>query len=425
MLGRDAGPLFQQYASLLEDELGDLATLDRELQTALDAVRAERRQVCTALAAVYLPELSPEALADAEARTGFRGFRQRKPLDAMEREAKKLQARVVGLEADEKWKRREALVGPHGTYTRALAEAKDMLDPWERDCQRFEQLDGFLELVEVGYDTPGFEERWWQPAYWRHWALGDKICAALGMDDFGDDVLPAYEVARAPRDKWKAEVTRIEANVHGVHAHAQERDRTAWRLENLATIYLEECRSVLADHIERADVPLLATWAGDDRGVLVHLKRLSGLGAKRDILDEMRGQWVKPARDMADATRARFVVKAQKLARPKKWNVPVVVPATFEEKLQQRVARREKARAYVRRVVRYDDYDRFDLSQPPETWWLHMNDNRRPGVFTPRLRTWYDRHPDVVVVTDADWAEDRGAAALTATEALSAAGDIS
>ncbi|MDP2308533.1 MAG: hypothetical protein Q8P18_21110 [Pseudomonadota bacterium] len=424
MLGRFAANEFQSYASLASEELRDAAALQAELGAAIAAVNTERDDLADVLAKVYLPELTEPALLEAERRTGFRGFSTRRPLDALAKEEKKLAARVTSLEADERWQKREHLTGPHGAYTRALAEAKDLLDPWERDCARFEELDQFLELVTLRYDTPEFEERWWQPIYWRHWAAGDKICAALGLDDFGDDVLPAYEAAKVPRDKWRAEVARIQQDIDGVHEHVREHDRVAWRLANLASIYLEECQRVLAKHLVRADVPLLAAWAGDDRGVTVHLKRLSGLTAKVEMLQEMMSGWLKPTHDALASAQQRYALKAIKLSRPKKASIEVVLPEGVPEKLAAQRARREKARSYVQRIVRYDGYDRFDLAQPPETWWLHMHDNRRPGLFTPGLRTWYDRHPDIVVVADPRWEADRGDA-LAATGAMAALGDIS
>lgn len=424
MLGRVAANEFQTYASLAAEEARGAAALAKELQDAISAVAKERDELAALLARVYLPELSEAALAEAERRTGFRGFSTRKPLDALAKEEKKLQARVIGLEADERWKKREQLAGAHGTYTRALAEAKDLLDPWEKDCQRFEALEGFTELVGIGYDTPAFEERWWQPQYWRHWAAGDRICAELGLDDFGDDVLPAYEAARGPRDKWRAEVARIQQAIETVHEHVRDHDRVVWRLSNLVSIYLEECQKVLAGHLERADVPLLASWAGDDRGVTVHLKRLSGLGAKMEMLREMMTGWLKPTQQALTEAQAKYSAKSIKLARPKKAGIQVVMPAGVPEKMAAQRTRREKARTYVQRIVRYDEYDRFDLAQPPETWWLHIHDNRRPGLFTPGLRTWYDRHPDIVVVADPTWEADRGDA-LAATGALAELGDVS
>jgi uncharacterized protein YijF (DUF1287 family) len=101
------------------------------------------------------------------------------------------------------------------------------------------------------------------------------------------------------------------------------------------------------------------------------------------------------------------------------------MPVGIEEKVEARAARRAKARTYVQRIVRYDQYDRFDLAQPPETWWLHMNDNRRPSVLTPTLASWYARHPDVVVLVDPDWSDARGEAIVVTREVLAQAGDIS
>lgn len=423
MYGRDAARLYASHTAALAEEIDALDGLDRELAEGVGEIDRERIALCAALAAVYLPALTEDALADAERRTGTRVFSQRKPLDVLPREANKLQGQLVRLEADERWSRREALVGPHGEWTRQLAEAKDLADPWERDCARFEALEGFLELVEVRYDTPAFEERWWQPSYWRHWALGDAICEALGLADFGDDVLPAYEKARKPREKWRREIARIEGNIAEIHAHVQERDLVAWRLANLPDIYLEECRVLLTKHLERADIGLLATWAEGDRGVTVQLKRLSGLAAKREYLDEMRAAWVRPGRETACIARQKFTAKATKLSRPKKARVQVTVPTDFEEKYAAREARREKARALARRIRRFDAYDRFDLAQPHETWWLHMTDQRRPGVFTPQLAHWYDRNPSVVLVALPD--EGATERALAATEALALAGDVS
>jgi hypothetical protein len=57
-------------------------------------------------------------------------------------------------------------------------------------------------------------------------------------------------------------------------------------------------------------------------------------------------------------------------------------------------------------------------------WWLLMNDNRPPGLFTPRLRGWYERNPGIVVVNDPHWEDTRGDA-LAATQVLGAVGDIS
>lgn len=424
MNGRDAGTLYGQYAQLANEQVGDYDALLQELRTTTDEVRQERRDTARALAAIYLPELSEPALMAAERRTGFKGLSQRRPLEALAKEARSLRTRIAAMEGDEKWVKREALVGPYGTYTRQLAEAKDLGEPFEQECQRFEDQEGFLELVEIGYDTPAFGDRWWQPSYWRHWAAGDRICAALGMNDFGDDVLPVYLAARDPRDKWRLAASQAQGRIDEVHDHARQRDEAAWRLEHLPEIYLEEAQKLLGEHLERADVPLLASWAGEDRAVEILLKQLAGLGAKLDMLSEMATKWAAPVRRDLETAAAKMQLKAAKLSRPKKWSLQVPVPEGFESKMQTHAQRRAKARATMRRIRSWNDYGRFDLAQPPETWYLHMNDNRRPGIFTPGLRGWYDQHPDVVVVVDPDWQTGRGQP-LQAAEVLAETGDIS
>ena len=424
MIAQLAATEFASYTTLASGEIADADALGGEIEAAITDVKRERESLGQLLGKVYLPELSEVALMAAQRLSGFQGYASRKPLEAMAKEERRLTERVATLDADERWITREGLVGAQGTWTRALAEARDLLDLWEKDAARFEDQEVFTELVALGYDTDAFAERWWQPQYWRHWQAGDRICAALGLDDFGDNVLPAYEAARVPRDKWRAEVARIQGNITDVHNHVQAHDKAAWRLANLADIYLTECQEVLAQHLQQADVGLLATWAGDDRGIAVHLKRLSGLNAKLDMLAEMNTAWLKPNRAALETARLKYAAKATKLARPKKAGLEVLMPDAVPEKLAAQRARRQKARSYVQRIVRYDSYDSFDLAQPPETWWLHMHNGHRPGLFTPGLRTWYDRHPDVVVYTDPNWEENRGDP-LAATGALAGLGDIS
>lgn len=424
MIGREASTLFGQYASLTQAALDDSEALANELATAIAEVEAEHVALCATLSKVYLPELTEAALDAAEKATGFRGFTGRKPLIAMGREEAKLRTRLTQLEADERYIKREHLTGPQGTWTRELAEAKDLLEPWDQDCQRFEVLEGFQELIDIGYDTPAFEERWWQPDYWRHWAAGDRICSALELGDFGDDVLPAYKTAREPRDKWRVEVARIQGNITGVHDHVRMRDEVAYRLENLVSIYLSEAQDLLAKHLLRADEQLLATWAGDNRGLTVHLKRLSGLAAKREMLGEMHQKWLVPTVATMQQNLQKFTLKSAKLARPKKWGIDVPIPAGVEEKLAAQVVRRQKLRDSVRRIRRFDRYERFDLAQPPETWWLHFNDGRRPGVFTPSLRGWYDSRPNVVIIADPSWDPPRPDP-IESVGTLADAGDIS
>lgn len=409
MRGQQAQHLYQQWSDETQLAVADADALNAEITQALLALTTERRAAAADLARLYLPTLDAESLAAAPSRAGFRGFDQRRPIDAMEKERRQLTARLAVMEADERFTQREALVGPYGSLTRAVAEARDLLDPWERECARFEEQLDFLELVDVGYDTPAFTERWWSPSYWRHWAAGDRICEALGLSDFGDDVLPAWEKVRAPREQWRGEVSRIGGQIDSVHGHVKLRDETAWRLENLAMIYLEECQNLLATHLEGADAALLAQWAGDDRALILALKKLAGLGAKLDMLRQMQTDWLAGSRTALAEAAQRHQLKATKLARPKKAALEVVVPEGVEAKLQASRLRREKARASVRRIVRYDRYERYDLGQPSELWYLEIN-GCQPGLFAPRYRAWYDRNPNVGLQYDPEYEQERAEA---------------
>ena len=150
-LAGEAGALLERYGSLR-------ASLKRDLDRVSDLLAQER----VALAAIYLPRLDAVALVDAEKKTGFRGFSRRDPLEAKAKEKRRLEHDIEQIRGAERYQRRTYLVGKEGELTRELAEAREMLDPWERDAARFEDLEDFLVLVDVGYDTPEFSERWWE-----------------------------------------------------------------------------------------------------------------------------------------------------------------------------------------------------------------------------------------------------------------------
>lgn len=423
MRGSLARPLFVGWQAQADARADDYDALRADIGKALDEVRAARAAAGQELAAVYLPELTESALASAERRTGFRGFSRRNPIQVMPREEAKLTQLLTSIEADARYVKREALAGPYGSLTRALEEAEANLDPWLKECEGYESHAGFLELVDVKYDTPEFAERWWQPAYWRHWADGDRITAALGKADFGDDVLPAYLEARKNLDNWREQVRLARERLEAVHELVRRHDETLWRRDHLAEVYLDESRKVLATHLEGADAALLLQWAEDDRGILVLLKRISGLRAKEDVLTDLRDRWANTqGRSLRDAA-MKWKLKANKLGSAKKAAQDLVVPAGVDEKLAAHGERVQKARSFVERVRSFDEYDRYDLHQPPETWYLHFSGNRRPGAFTPQYRTWYDRHPDIVVVTDPTWESAR--VPIDVAPDLAAAGDVS
>ncbi len=295
--------------------------LEGRIKQALATIRAQEQKARTALADSYFPELGQPVISRAEKLTGFRGFSRRNPLEALAHETVVLQKRIGRIQADPTYQQREALIGDRGTLTAKLSECQDMLQPWAEECGKYEVHEDFLQLVELGYDTPRYAVSWLEPKYWRYWAAGDKITEAMGMDDFGDDVLPAWREVSGKRDGWMAQVAAAEAEVQLVRDLVQEHDGAMTRLPRLPELYLDQCRRFLAEYLEQADLSLLEQWlhadAPDDRALTMALRRSAGLRAKAEFLEELLfsgiGEFVRALRGRIE----KFSRKSTKFARSK------------------------------------------------------------------------------------------------------------
>jgi hypothetical protein len=406
--------LVQHYAENRQ-AASKLADAWKETANATEASKQEvLRQLQTArfeLAAVYLLSFDAAALKRAERLTGFRGFTRRDPIRAMAHERVVLANTVKRIEADERWQRRQYLVGPAGELTGALAEAQSLLEPWELECKKFEDLDGFLDLIQVGYDTPAFEEHWYQAKYWKHWAAGDRICTSLELNDFGDDVLPAYERVRQPREQWRGEVAAANTKIDEVHNLVRTRDQAEARTPQLPVIYLGQARQVLAEFFGHADLGLLEEWndtSDADRGVQQHLRRCAGLQAKLDFLTEMLDQGITAKiRDFEQRT-AKYDRKRIKYLRSKYAYVQFHdrdLDLGFRRKHAKYQSQPTKLAHQVNKLMRYDDYGRFDLANDPELWWVEFT-GKGPSSNTPRLRAWYERNPQAAPELDPEHVEE-------------------
>jgi hypothetical protein len=399
--------------------------IQERVQAARLRVQAEAARQQVVLAAAYLDQLDQASIDEAEALTGFRGFKKGRPLEAMAREQQALRRRIAEIEADTRFVRREYLVGPHGERTRALEEAQSLLDPWELECQRFEQHEGFTELVSLGYDTPAFAVPWWKPTYWRHWADGDRICAALEMSDFGDDVLPAWRKVDEERRRWRTEVALAETKVNEVHELVAERDQAQARLQRLPETTLQHCQELLGAFLADADAALLERWANeksrDDtaaRPRVLGLRRVAGLRAKLDILDEIDRQGVQAVLDSLGARINKTGRKITKFQRPKYSTVShadQTLDRSFPQKADKLQSQAASTELLLDRMLAYQDYERFPLDQPPELWWEEFT-GKRPTSLLPELRTWYQRNPTASRRREAD---DSVAQAAVAAAVLS------
>lgn len=416
---RQAIEVIDWYEDLAERCERELAILNKQLEGAL-----------IELASAYLLALTPESLADAERLTGFRGFSRRSPIKAMEHEAHVLRATIARIEADERYQRRELLVGTQGNLIVELAEANDMRAPFENECATFESLPQFIELVMVKYDTPEFEGKWYQASYWKQWSAGDKVCEALQMDDFGDDVLPAYHKVAEQRDVWRRDVARIEALIKDVHDLVQVHDQSVARLPRLAELYYEQSLVVLGEHVRAADPPLLDQWVraepDERRPIRMGLRRVSGLVAKHRVLDELRSEGIAPLIAQLRKRAHKYGRKSIKYARPK-YGYQTIADRELDHKFDAKYGklrdRQGKIGKLIDRVMRYDDYHRFDLANDADLWWYEFT-NKAPPRMTPKLRGWYDRHPEARPVHDLWEAHDQAPAAVATAAAANELDDL-
>jgi hypothetical protein len=421
----------QMYAELVRSADGVIEhyeALKRSLSEKLDVVRAQQVEARRALAAVYLPRLDQAALDSAEQLTGFRGFSRRSPLAAMDNERRRLQSRITEIRAEDRYQRRTFLVGPVGEYTRALEEASSMLEPWQLECEKFEGLEGFEHLYTVGYDTPRYDVRWWEGSYWRNWKQGDAICDALELDDFGDDVLPAYEKVRGPRDQWRARREEVGVLIKAVHDLVMEHDASGSRMDELPDIYLAESRELLSNHLLLADPALLAQWAAGDRGIIMGLRTLGGLQAKIDFLNDAVETGLAGFISELSARREKFLYKSRKYLRGKHYSRTIPdreLDTAFSEKVPKYLVRCEKLELLAERVVIYDRYDSFELDNPPELWFYEFTGGKAPSRLTPSLRRWYDRNPGQTPRRDPTITTRRAAAAAPSSQRLEELGYLS
>ncbi|MCO4771897.1 MAG: hypothetical protein KDA24_17835 [Deltaproteobacteria bacterium] len=423
-----------------ETDAGRLLQSWRELEDEVEALHAEasiqHAAGLQALAQAYLADLTPEALARAEKLTGYRGFTRRDPLRAMGQEEHVLRHTIARIEADERFVRRQLLVGPGGELTLAVEEAQSMLDPWETECAPYEAAEGWDELLQTGYDTPTYAVSFFEKRYWTLWRLGDLVCEALGVDDFGDDVLPAFQAADRQRQTWRRQLAVAEEEVGAVHELVRTRDHAEARIPRLPQLYLVACQGQLAQYFADADLSLLAQWLiedaapdSPDRAVQGALRRVSGVGAKVRMLAELQRQGIAGSIRDLQTRKAKFSRKAEKYARGKYAGVRFPNTAqdnSFRSKLGKYRERPAKLSRLARRIAAYEAYDRFDLAQnADELWFLEMTGKRPPSQL-PNTRRWYDRHPDLVPRVDESVMEpEELLQAVAAAEAADSLGYLS
>ncbi|MEZ4219736.1 MAG: hypothetical protein R3B13_02325 [Polyangiaceae bacterium] len=409
MRGHQAARQFHDYTQRTLQVAGQFEVLSRHVQGIERRTSEELDAVALELANAYLPGLTRHHLDALERLTGFLAFQRRDPLEAMAHERHVLEHTIATIRADGRYDKREELAGPHGTLRTRLTQAHEMMAPWVTDCARYESLEGFTDLVYSAYDTPEFRHNWWQGEYWRRWKQGDAICEALGMKDFGDDVLPAYRKSAEQRAFWQQEIRGLESELASITELVQRHDESVSRLQNLARIYLEQCQKLLGEHLIQSDVKLLSEWliqsGHDNRAVQMSLRKLSGMRAKRDFLRQLHTHGVAATVDALKDRAKKFERKAQKFLRPKHQsrNVgPQELESGLPNKLGKLQERTKKLRALVDRIGGYDQYERFSLDNDPYLWWWEQTGGKVPPSIMGTLHRYYQQNPSARPVIEKD-----------------------
>jgi hypothetical protein len=425
--GSQVATFYQRQARVLGEVASSYRQLIAELSQA-DVKLAEQLALARReLAAVYLPRLDDESLARVVNLAGFQGFARRDPRSALAHERHVLQQSLARADGDPRYANRDADIA---RISAEIASSRETLAPLDLECQRFETLLGFAELVEIGYDTPAFAEKWWHASYWKHWATGDRICKALDLNDFGDDVLPAYKEKAEPRNYMRDEIKKLEAQIDAIHELVRERDRVADRLAHLEEIYLAEAQQYLGEHLEHADAALLEQWAAVEpdmlRAVQMGLRKIAGITAKRRFVTEIGTAGLPQVIGQLEQRAAKAQQKQGKFARPKNAYATFpshMVAGDFDQKMEGMQTQRDKLSRRVQTLVAAENYGGFDLRNDQELWWLYLMQSPPPR-FAPSLYDYYQRRPNAQPMIDPDYVEVEDDPGVAQAAVAYAAGEL-
>jgi hypothetical protein len=407
--GQQVAEHFRAQANTLSGLIAGHRQLLDNLKQRDDDLTRQLMEARRELANVYLKAIDDANLERVTRLTGFQGFARRDPRVAREHERKVLQSSITKLEADDRYQRRDVLAGPDGTLTQELNQNRETLAPLQAECDRFESMQDFAELIAIGYDTPRFQDKWWHASYWKHWAAGDRICKELRMDDFGDDVIPAYEKVAEPRNFMKLEVERLDKQITEIHELVRHHDQLADRLAHLDEIYLAEAQDFLGEHLMNADAALLEDWAKGEpellRAVQMGVRKIAGIQAKRSIIVDMAQSGVPQTIQQLEARQQKAYAKYNKFSRPKHAYAHFsndMINDGFDEKSRGMQTQIDKVNRKVDHLMANQNYAGFDLRNDPYLWWWYFMESAPPR-YAPHYYDYYQRNPSFNVVTDPDF----------------------
>lgn len=311
---------------IVHSALQDVEASQRQHQEQLKALQEARDKALDELVALSLPALKREAFASIPTLTGYRQFEMNDPFERMERRRQELSSRVVAIEADERYRRREQLLDPAaGDLILKRNELVGQLKIMDETLARYENEPEFPGLIHRGYDTEQYSYKWWQLQYYRDWKHGDIITEMFGQQSFRD-VLYSYNQVKAGRAEVYQGYQLVSHKIAEIESLVAERNKCLSGLETIEADTLNNCRQQLREHLEYIDRNDLAAWSASDPNRTGLLKRIHGIEKKIEYLDELARRYLNPEREQLMTMRAKLDKKINKYMRPK--NAYVKIPIT-------------------------------------------------------------------------------------------------
>lgn len=381
--------------NLLQRALKDVYEQQHKHQAQIETLKQARSQALDELVNLSLPALTREAFATLPALTGYRQFETNDPFMKMERRRQELSARIVAIEADERYQRREQLLdAAAGELTLKRDELERQHKLLKETVARYENEPSFLSMIERGYDTEQYQLRWWQWQYYEDWKYGDEITEKFEQQSFRD-VVYNYQQVKAGYDEFDRDLLAIKKRIADVESLVAERSKALSGLETLEVDTLAACRQQLREHLEYIDRDDLAAWSAADPNRTGLLKRIHGVEKKMEYLDEMARRYLDPERDQLSAMIDKIGRKIAKYRRPK--NAYAMIPvdeanSMLRDPTSKLAARRQRYHESYQQVVYFNSYDAFDYGRDM-LWWDLMTDGRIDGDFIPEVQSWREQHP--------------------------------
>jgi hypothetical protein len=397
---------FVRHASsqlnIINGALKDVETSQRNHREQMKTLQEARDKALDELVNLSLPALTREAFASVPSFTGYRQFEMNDPFERMERRRQELSARVVDIEADDRYRRREQLLNSAaGDMTLKRNELESQLKLMDETLVRHESEPEFPGLVQRGYDTEQYAFKWWQLQYYRDWKHGDIITEKFGQQAFRD-VLYTYNQVRAGRAEVYQEYQLVRHKIAEIESLVTERAKCLSGLENIEADTLNACRQQLREHLEYIDLNDLAAWSAADPTRTGLLKRIHGIEKKMEYLDELARRYLETEREQLMTQQAKLAKKIEKYRRPKNAHATIPVAEAnrmLKDPTQKLGERRRRYNESYQTVAYYDRYDAFDFTRDM-LWWDLMTDGRIDGDFIPEVRAWREQHPGRGVAYD-------------------------